>query len=178
MVLLGESGIGKSALLANWAQRLDAATEQALLGGDADTRFLITHFVVASPASADWAAMVRRIVGELSDHFELGIQPGDSVPKLQAALADALHRGAARGRVVLIIDGLDQLEDHDGAPDLVWLPPVIPPQVRLIVSTLPGRARDELARRGWPTFQVQPLDADERQRLIHDYLAQYRKTLP
>jgi tetratricopeptide (TPR) repeat protein len=178
LVVLGESGIGKSALLANWAQRLEESSEQALLGGDADAPFLVTHFVAASPASADWATMVGRIVAELSNHFELGIEPGNSVPALQASLADALHRSAARGRVVLIIDGLDRLEDHDGAADLVWLPPVIPPQVRLIVSTLPGRARDELARRDWPTFEVAALDGGERQRLIHDYLAQYRKTLP
>jgi tetratricopeptide (TPR) repeat protein len=178
LVVVGESGIGKSALLANWAERFDEFRERALLESGCDAPFLVTHFVAASPASADWAAMVRRIVTELSDHFELGIEPGDSVAALHASLADALNRSAAHGRVVLIVDALDQLEDQDGAPDLVWLPPVIPPQVRLIVSTLPGRALDELVRRGWPTMEIRPLDPVERERLIHDYLKQYTKTLP
>ena len=35
---------------------------------------------------------------------------------------------AAKGRVVLVLDALNQLEDRDGAPDLVWLPPVDPGQ--------------------------------------------------
>ena len=50
------------------------------------------------------------------------------------------------------------MEDRDGAPDLVWLPPVMPENVRLIVSTLPGRALDEINKRRWPVLHVQGLD--------------------
>ena len=57
----------------------------------------------------------------------------------------------AQGRVILVLDGLNQLEDRDQAPDLVWLPPVIPANIRLILSTLPGRPLDDLKKRGWPT---------------------------
>ena len=38
---------------------------------------------------------------------------------LRATFANWLHMVAAKGRVVLILDALNQLEDHDGAPDLV-----------------------------------------------------------
>ena len=53
LVVLGESGLGKSALLANWAMRYRAAHPDELL---------LMHFIGATPASADWAAMVRRIL--------------------------------------------------------------------------------------------------------------------
>jgi len=96
---------------------------------------------------------------------------------LRIAFANALHMVAARGRLVLELDALNQMEDRDGAPDLVWLPPAIPANVRLVVSTLPGRPLDDLRKRGWPVLEVKPLDAGEREKLIVDYLAQYAKRL-
>lgn len=36
---------------------------------------------------------------------------------------------------------------------------------------------EDLAKRGWPTLHVEPLDPAERRRLISEYLAQYTKTL-
>ncbi len=79
--------------------------------------------------------------------------------------------------MILILDALNQLEDHQGALDLVWLPPVVPPRVRLIVSSLPGRPLTALRERGWPTLEVEPLEPEERERLIVAYLAQYTKQL-
>jgi hypothetical protein len=84
---------------------------------------------------------------------------------------------AAKGRVVLILDALNQLDDRDGAPDLVWLPPLIPSNIRLFVSTVPGRTLQDLNKRGWPTLQVRPLEPHEREQLIRYYLAQYTKAL-
>src|SRR5207245_1575086 len=91
--------------------------------------------------------------------------------------ANALYMAATKGRVILILDAVNQLEDRDQAPDLVWLPPVLPADVRLIVSTLPGRPLEDLKRRGWPTLQIEPLNPQERKKLIVDYLAQYAHAL-
>jgi len=193
LVVLGESGSGKSALLASWALRYRASlTEVAspartsawrrLVGRFAQGRSdqeqpPLLHFIGASPASVDWAAMLRRILGELERRFDLHLEIPDRPEALRATFANALHMAAARGRVVLILDALNQLEDRDGAPDLVWLPPEIPANVRLVLSTLPGRPMEELARRDWPVLRVRPLETDERRRLIVDYLAQYTKAL-
>ena len=168
LVVLGESGGGKSALLANWAMRYRAACPD---------EFLLMHFLGATPASADWAAMVRRILGEFNRRFALKFECSDKPDALRATFANALHMVATRGRVVLILDGLNQLEDRDQAPDLVWLPPVLPPKVRLIVSTLPGRPLDVLNKRGWSRLQIEPLNPDERRRCMADYLAQYTHAL-
>jgi hypothetical protein len=91
---------------------------------------------------------------------------------LRAAFANALHMVAAHGRVVLVLDALNQIEDRDGAPDLIWLPPVIPANVRLVVSTLPGRSWNDLQKRAWPVLNVEPLSLPERETLIIDYLEQ------
>lgn len=168
LVILGDSGSGKSALLANWAARYRAAHP-----GD----YLLMHFVGATPGSAEWAAMLRRIMGELKRHFGITQELPDQHDALRTAFADWLHMSAARGNVVLILDALNMLEDREGALDLVWLPPTFPSNVRVFLSTMPGRSLQDLNRRGWQTFQVRPLDNAERSQLVGHYLAQYTKAL-
>ena len=168
LVVLGESGTGKSALLAHWALSRQAADPEQIM---------VLHFSEASGQSSGWAAMLRRVMGELRRHFDIEGEVPDEPAALRAAFEDWLHRADARGRMVLIVDGLDELEDREGALDLVWLPPVVPANVRLVVSTLPGRPLDEIHRRGWPTLEVQPLQEAERRQLIVEYLAQFGKAL-
>ena len=178
LVVLGESGVGKSALLASWALRWRERHAQALFGDDLAASFVVMHFVAASPASADWAAMVGRVMAELNEHFELGLAIPEEPEALRQGLIDAIYRAAAKGRAVIVLDALNQLEDREGALDLVWLPSVIPDAIRLVVSTLPGPALDALTARSWPTIEVEPLDPAERRELIASYLYdEYRKTL-
>jgi len=54
---------------------------------------------------------------------------------------------------------------------------MIPANVRLIVSTLPGRPWEDLRKRAWPVLTVEPLEPVERETLIVDYLKQYAKEL-
>ncbi len=168
LVVLGESGSGKSALLANWAARYRRDLPEGLL---------IMHFIGATPYSADWTAMLRRIMGELKRRFDIEEEIPTEPDKLRSAFAAWLHMAAAKDRVVLILDALDQLEDRDAAPDLVWMPPFIPENIRLILSTLPGHSLDDLKNREWPTMEIKPLEDDERKQLIRNYLAQYRKNI-
>jgi len=168
LAVLGESGSGKSALLANWVRRHRQ---------DHPDELVLVHFIGASPASTDWAALVRRIIGELSRRLGLQIEIPDKPDALRMAFANALYMAAAKGRVVLVLDALNQLEDREGALDLAWLPSVIPANVCLVLSTLPGRSLAEIERRSYPTLAVSPLETAERERLIVDYLAGYKKAL-
>jgi len=168
MVILGGSGSGKSALIANWVERYRVAHP-----GEA----VILHFIGAAAQSADWAAMLRRILGELRRQLGVEVEVPNAPEALRATFANALQMAAVRGRVLLVLDALNQLEDRDQALDLVWLPPEIPAGVRLILSTLPGRPLADLHRRGWPTLRVEPLTSEERGKLIQDYLALSGKAL-
>ncbi|HGE73204.1 TPA: DUF4062 domain-containing protein, partial [Candidatus Poribacteria bacterium] len=168
LVVIGESGSGKSALLANWALKYRENHPNDLV---------IMHFIGSSPYSTNWRAMLRRIMGELSRKLEIEMEIPDKPDELRLAFANFLNMASVKGRLVLIIDALNQLEDRDGAPDLVWLPPVIPKNVRMILSSLPGRPLNELNKRGWETLEIKPLDDDERKELITKYLKQYTKSL-
>jgi len=138
---------------------------------------VVMHFVGASAFSADWAAMLRRIIGELQQHLDIEEEIPDEPAALRTAFANWLHMAAGRGRVILVLDGLDQLDDHEGAPDLVWLPHVLPSGLRVIFSTLPGRPLDELSKRSAERLEVEPLEPSERSELIVEYLRQFGRAL-
>ena len=166
--VFGGSGLGKSALLANWVERRRRSHPSEVI---------IPHFVGATAQSAGWDQMLRRVMGELDRRFDLGLEIPDDAQELRVAFAGSLHRAATQGRVVLVFDGVNGLEDREGALDLMWMPPEIPAGVTVVVSTLPGRSRDMLEEWDWPTLEVEPLTVDERQALIGTYLAQYTKRL-
>lgn len=168
LVVLGESGSGKSALLANWVIRYRS---------EHPDDFLLMHFIGATPESTNWENMVRRILGELKRE----INPLIEIPDQQSALSDAFNIGLNKipgsKKAVIIIDALNQLDNENNSQDLFWLPNQIPSNVRLILSTLPGRSLDEIRQRGWPILTVEALKSEERKQLIRDYLAISTKAL-
>lgn len=168
LVVLGDSGSGKSALLSNWALNYQEKHPD---------EHLLMHFIGGTPQSADWASMLRRIMGEFKKRFEIEGEIPTDPNQLRSTFTNWLYMVSAKGKVILILDALNQLEDRDGALDLVWLPPKIPENIRLILSTLPGRPLEDVEKRKWPTIEVTPLEDVERKQLIQDYLAQYRKSL-
>ena len=167
LAVLGESGSGKSALLANWALRRQEARPDEIV---------LSHFVGAGEASTDWVQLLRRIMGELARRCNLARQVPERPSDIVRDFGDWLRLTGGR-RVVLVVDGLNQLEDRDHAHDLGWLPATFPDHVRLIVSTLPGRCFDEVRRRGWSTCEVRPLHTGECEQLAVAYLHQFAKTL-
>lgn len=170
LVILGESGSGKSALLSNWAL---TCQEQ-----NPDEHFLL-HFIGSTSSSTDWASIVRRIMGDIKARYGLRNEIPEKLEDLRAKFPNWLSIAASQGRFILVLDALNQLEDRHSVPDLVWLPVFIPPEVRLIVSTLPGRSLEELEKRGWPEMDVHPLEVEEQKQLINRYLFElYRKKLP
>ncbi len=75
MVILGESGLGKSALVSNWAKKF-----QEKHPGD----FFLMHFIGSTAQSTDWAAMLRRIMGEIKQRVNLPKEIPDKPEQLRA----------------------------------------------------------------------------------------------
>ena len=184
LVVLGESGAGKSALIANWAKKY-----QEKHSGD----FMVFHYIGGTADSADYAKILRRIMEEIKARYEPKEKEGvkerslsisskeDEIPtdpkKVVEVFPQWLAKAAARGRFILVLDALNQLEDKDNAPDLGWLPGYFPENVRVILSTLPGRSLDALEKRRLPTMRVELLSPDERKQLIEKYLARFTRRL-
>ena len=78
---------------------------------------------------------------------------------------------------MLLVDGVDLLVDIDGAPDLTWLPTVVPPGVCVLLTTTGSRPVDAALHRGWPVLEIPPLDDTERRTVISAFLGRYAKGL-
>ncbi|MDE6779417.1 MAG: DUF4062 domain-containing protein, partial [Alistipes sp.] len=149
LVITGESGMGKSALVANW---LDARKED-------DSYCTIYHFVGNSGAEGDYNRILARLTDEIHDLY--GIPKPD---KMQAEhnrkepkeiLQELIMSVADRKPLMIVLDGINQLAGKEGEnPKLLnWLPSV-PMGCKMLFSTLED---DETAatfrRREYPLFR-------------------------
>jgi len=62
LVVLGESGSGKSSLVCNFVQQLQQQNRRTLV---------IAHYIGSTAESADLGKMLRRIIEEIAEHWEL-----------------------------------------------------------------------------------------------------------
>ena len=183
MTVLGESGGGKSALLANWV-----ANQRKAHPAD----FVFHHYIGSSPMSAGHLALMRRLMTAIVRWCgESGAESGtraeeEKIPakaeEIVKAFPEYLGRLAFRAKqkgvhAVIVLDALNQLEDLERGRLLAWLPNRLPGELRLVVSTLPGDTLESIQKRGWPTLKVEPLTADERVQLIALYLAHFSQGL-
>jgi len=167
-VLTGVSGCGKSALLSEWVSRWRKLHPEDLI---------IQHFIGSTPDSADWRKLVRRILGELKRHFNIPDEVPAEPSALDTALGEWTVKASGSQRVVLVLDGLNQLPDENAARQLGWLPVVFPSNFCVIASSLPGETLDVVRNRNWTIETVGTLDVKERLRLIWRFLGLYRKRL-
>ena len=98
------------------------------------TTAMVVHHVEADSDAADHRSMVRRIVAELGVVGRLGRRGPDAERSRAdttddpAALRSMLRQAfsARRDPTIVVLDGVDRLDDVDGAPDLRWLPAEMP----------------------------------------------------
>jgi tetratricopeptide (TPR) repeat protein len=166
LFVLGQSGSGKSSLLAAWMHQY-AMTEPEIP--------VTSHFVGSSSSSSNWRAMVVRVMMELARQFGIEETIPVASPELPAVFEAWLRLAASRGRYVLILDGIDQMETVTTDIELSWLPRLVPAEARLVISTT--SIPENLTERKWPTLYVELLDPDERRHLIRSYLSEYGKLL-
>jgi WD40 repeat protein len=206
LVLCGPPGSGKSAILAHWAKERTKDERQRANG-----EFLLARFIGASPASTSLVRTLANVCQELVAHFALTEEveeegsggrktqrqqtmevPADPV-QLQRKWPRFLEAAAAKGRVVLVLDALNQLDRSADTARLYWAPRQLPPGLRLIVSVLDHGARSRaeyrpaphepadwlavLRRHGWSEHPVPELSDDDRRRIIREVPSVFCKTL-
>jgi hypothetical protein len=114
---------------------------------------VIFYFIGSSPKTTDYVEMLRYLMAKLKEHYYIT----EEVPTDPKALVESvpLFLGSVQGRLILILDGLNQL----ASTSLAWLPMHIPSQIRLFLSTLEGSTLEALKQREWQTFTVAPLSS-------------------
>ncbi|GLD94503.1 hypothetical protein PINS_up003114 [Pythium insidiosum] len=131
IILLGDSGIGKSAFLANWLVRRKKMFQN---WQSSYPEFIFFHVVGCSRQSLFVSNLLERILREIKEYFELNKEIPDVEERLSWQFPRFLEAASKKGRIILIIDGLQRLRTTDGESILKWVPLVFPPNVRLVFS--------------------------------------------
>ncbi|MDR1895142.1 MAG: tetratricopeptide repeat protein [Spirochaetales bacterium] len=173
LVVKGESGAGKSALLANWIKSRERRDDEKI----------IYHFVGQSMSQGDHRKITARLINELKDIYSLEDPPDEleqlkaGEDKQQAKLQNLLAGIRDRGPLIIILEGLDKLSDSAGAKLLNWLPG-FPSNVKFIFSTRKGdKTTDYFTRMEYPVVEMKPLSEERIKTLIPLYLNLYGKNL-
>ena len=83
-----------------------------------------------------------------------------------------LGMAATRGRMVIFLDGMDQVDDsHEHALDLQWLPRSFPAECRTVITCSPGPALDAMLERGWPCVELEEIDIESRAEVVERYMS-------
>ena len=169
LVLRGDPGCGKSALLGEWVARWREAHSEDLI---------IQHYVGSTPGGAEWQELVGRILAELRRNFDITDEIPIQAESLRGALNDWAGKAAVPRRIVLVLDALDQLAEEGGARQLGWLPHVFPANFCVIVSSTPGETLVALRKRAWEELEVPLFSQADLVEAARQYFKGFGKTLP
>lgn len=170
MILLGDGGSGKSALLARAAQE---TTQQAERSG----AVVLQRYIGGVPGTESLMTTLTALAADIASLYG---QPPPSKPenakKLAEAFKAALGRANAERPLILYLDALDQLDKADSAWMLEWLPKDLPEHVRVVASARTGTSMEQSARRRYPSSltEVPPMKPAEGQAMLKAWLADKR----
>ena len=170
LVVTGESGMGKSALLARWCRQHE----------ESDDFNLVYHFVGNSLGSSSYEGVLRHLCNEIYylyciDKTEpIGGQREKPEDEAQRLVAEV---GRRQQPLVVVIDGINQLSAPKDEKLLLWLPEANA-QVQFIFTTLQDDATMRtFERRGYAVHTLLPLGDGQRRRFAEGYLERVGKHL-
>lgn len=166
-VVLGESGSGKSALLAAWLAKREP---------------VFFHFTGATAASVTGSSMLRRLLATLRQRGV--VPPSETIPQTDESMAEILpfwlEKLSAQGGGIILFDAVNQLANARDR-ELWWWPEEWPANIRVVFSTLPGDSLREMARRGWTgeafVIRIPLLAPDEKRTIMEKYLERFSRKL-
>ncbi|MER8565082.1 DUF4062 domain-containing protein [Mesorhizobium sp. M0924] len=165
--LIGERGSGKSAVLAKFIASADRSAillTNAASAGVENTR--ISYVLVK------WCRLLSIVLGvpfaEPSDEFEL-----------DHACKTLMQDASRLARVIVVLDGVDEMEQSDRSRHLAWLPEHMPANVRIVLSSS-DRAVTQLLRTRLvvKTVKLPGLDVNAALALMDHETQKSHRTLP
>jgi hypothetical protein len=171
LVVFGESGSGKSALMAKAIQQSRAQSKKDLI---------VFRFIGATPDSSNGRTLLENVCRQISRHYgaDETESPTDYM-ELVRFFTDRLALATSGKPLILFLDALEQLADADRARSLSWMPRKLPANVHLIVSTLPGECLELLQRKmNLANFiKLTPMSEADGQSLLKVWLGEAARTL-
>ena len=170
-VIIGESGIGKSAFIANWLNR-------KINDVDCTCEF-IYYFVGNGGSEGNYEDIIHILCEEIKDKYKLfWASNSELTNESHSELYNLFLQVATKEKpLVIVLDAVNQLIDYENAKLLNWLP-VPPKNIKILFSTIEGDETMTVFKRyHYPTLVIQPLNNNERRSVIEQYLGKYAKKL-
>lgn len=174
VMVTGKPGSGKTAFMA--AAGVQFSSEHHWT--------VIPHFIGAAPDSSNIASLLTRLCTAMKRSFGVPLSiPEDYAilvkewPEFIKASAVSMSR---RSKLVILIDGVDLLEDKHNGRAMEWLPEELPEGVAVVLSAVQeGACAGLLQRRPHPPKElvVGALDIWDKAEMVRQKLARHRKTL-
>ncbi len=171
LVVSGEPGSGKSALIAHW-----------LSANDFGEYKVIYHFIGNGLAEGAFTEIQRHFLTRLENEYGLEPTPvketseyEDYIIELEGALkAAALHGD----RWLLVVDGLNHIQNDAMTKMMMWFPE-LPPSHKALFSTIKGDVTYQRLCEacGYEEICLLPLNEDLTLEILNRYLANVGKTL-
>jgi len=195
ILVVADSGLGKTSLLANFVATLrsrraskyaqhqitaqqDSTLHQRLLYR---ARGVLDRYIGSTSESAHSPALIRTLMEELKETYSLDLEMPQSAQELMVAFPDWLEAASHKcgdEPLVIVVDGLNQLAGDQDALFLSWVPTQMPPNARLILSTIPGHATEErLLEDGFKPVRLGVLLDEEARSLSARFLGLFGKSL-
>lgn len=166
-VVTGASGLGKSALIANWLKQK--------LSDNSCEYNIIYHFTGNGGSESSSEHITKSITNEIKDIYGWEDDELGSDTKLEDSFKKVSSESGKP--LLIVIDAINQIVDVDNAKLLNWLP--VPTKgIKILFSTLEDdRTMDVFKYRKYPIFTLQPIDIERRSQLVRSYLKLYAKSL-
>ena len=157
LVVTGDSGMGKSALLANWAKE-----------NEHNEHFTVIPYFLSNGGNQSSSSILNYIAEEISARCGLHIANGADHDTMERLLQEFSTR--KNDKLVIIIDAINQIADVKQAKLLNWLP-AFPKNVKVIVSSLrTDQTMEALLNRNYHVYELSHLEEGQRRQLVEEYL--------
>jgi len=167
LIITGDMGSGKSALLANYVAHWKKANPQG---------FVIEHYAGAGGES-DASGVLLRVMREINGKFAVDEELPKDTDDIYSKFAEWLLRIPRDEKYLLAVDGINQFRGKEG--ELRRFIFSFPAHGSVLMGMLPSEALDAVKERekevAWKVKTVSPLNEQERRKLAVDYLARYKK---
>ena len=166
LVITGASGLGKSALLANWIN-------EKLHDKKRDYK-VIYHFTGNGGSQSSHHYVEKIIRDEIADQYQWAEE------KVKTLSLEQLFNKIVADKqkpLLIVFDAINQLADEDDAKLLNWFPDANK-SVKILYSTLEDdKTMESLKRRVYPIYTLKPLSKEQRCQLIVKHLGNFAKRL-
>lgn len=163
LVVFGEPGCGKSALLANWMSQ-ESPYDCAYCS------------VGAGSGQYGWPAVSELLSRQVTALYNIDISHDGGWNESLNEIFRQIEK-LPTNKLLIIIDAVDQLEFPENHQSTFPLPIECPENVKILLSIREGhKTLEEFRARGYAMYRIEPLKIEQRMEMITSYLSLFGKS--